>query len=94
MIVLYSGIPGSGKSYKMVHDLEAEKKKYFVIHNIDGLKEDYLREGEGFSFIKYCEDQQMEVEAFFSKEYQIELSEAIRAKYNKNTFKRCVLNAF
>jgi zona occludens toxin (predicted ATPase) len=84
MIVLYSGIPGSGKSYKMVHDLEAEKKKYFVIHNIDGLKEGYLGEGEGFSFIKYCEDQKMEVEEFFSKDYQIEITEAVRAKYNKN----------
>jgi len=84
MIVLYSGIPGSGKSYKMVHDLEEEKKKYFVIHNIDGLKEGYLAEGEGFNFLKYCEEQKMEVEDFFSKEYQITLTEAVREKYGKN----------
>ena len=85
MIVLYSGIPGSGKSYKMVHDLEEGKKSQFVIHNIDGLKEGYLAEGEGFDFLKYCEEQEMEIEAFFTKDYQIQLSEAIRAKYNKNT---------
>lgn len=85
MIVLYSGIPGSGKSYKMVYDLAAEKKKYFVIHNIDGLKDGYLGEGEGFPFLKYCEDQKMEVEDFFSKDYQIQLTEAIREKYKKNT---------
>lgn len=84
MIVLYSGIPGSGKSYKMVHDLEEEKKKHFVIHNIDGLKEGYLSESEGFNFLKYCENEKMEVEDFFSKDYQIELTEAIRAKYGKN----------
>jgi len=84
MIILYSGIPGSGKSYKMVKDLIEEKGKRFIVHNIDGLKKDYLSENEGFNFLEYCEKMNMEVEDFFSKEYQIELTEAVRTKYGKN----------
>lgn len=83
MITLYSGIPRSGKTYKMVYDLNDVKDKYFVIHNIDGLRPGFLGEASCY-FVQYCTDQKMEVIDFFSKEYQVEFSEAVRAKYNKD----------
>lgn len=90
MITLYSGIPGSGKTYKMVNDLDEAKEKYFIIHNIEGLKEGYLTKDQGFNFIKYVEEMKKEnhdfdVVTFFSKDYQTELTLAIREKYKKNT---------
>jgi len=88
MITLYSGIPGSGKTYKMVNDLDEAKEKYFIIHNIDGLKEGYLTKDQGFNFIHYVDEMKKEntdfdVVTFFSKEYQSELTLAIREKYKK-----------
>lgn len=90
MITLYSGIPGSGKTYKMVNDLDEAKEKYFIIHNIDGLKEGYLNKDQGFNFIQYVEEMKkdnpdFDVVTFFSKDYQSELTLAIREKYKKNT---------
>ena len=40
MIIMYTGKPGGGKTYKAVDDiLKLEtQKKYVIIHNIDGLK--------------------------------------------------------
>jgi zona occludens toxin (predicted ATPase) len=83
MITLYSGIPGSGKSYKMVYDLNDLHNKYYVVHNIDGLKEGFLGE-YGIDFRKYCEMMNMEVIDFFSKEYQIEFTKAVKEKYDRN----------
>lgn len=83
MITLYTGLPRSGKSYKMVHDLHENKDKYFVIHNIDGLKKGYLGE-YGFDFVEYCEKENIEIIEFFSKEFQIKLDEAIHEKYKRD----------
>ncbi len=83
MIILYSGIPGSGKTYKMVHDLLQVTDKYYIVHNIDGLQDGIIK--EGVHFVKYCEDQNLEITDFFSKDYQVDYTEAVRAKYNKNT---------
>ena len=82
MITLYSGIPGSGKTYKMVAELDRCKSRYYVVHNIEGLKPEYLGD-QGISFIKYCSDNNLPVEQFFSKEYQIEFCEAVFKKYQK-----------
>lgn len=82
MITLYSGIPGSGKTYKMVAELSRQKEKYYVVHNIDGLQEGYLGD-YGINFIKYCEDQKIDIVEFFSKEYQIEFTKAVLEKYNR-----------
>ncbi|MEN6461036.1 MAG: zonular occludens toxin domain-containing protein [Syntrophomonas sp.] len=82
MITLYSGIPGSGKTYKMVAELSRCKDKYYVVHNIDGLIEGYLRD-YGVNFIEYCTKENMEVPDFFSKEYQIKFCAAVYEKYNR-----------
>ena len=82
MITLYSGIPGSGKSYKMVKELSRVKDKYFVVHNIDKLQEGYLGE-YGLQWEQYIQRENMEVEAFFSKEYQIKFCEEVHAKYKR-----------
>lgn len=82
MITLYSGIPGSGKTYKMVAELSRQKDKYYVVHNIDGLQEGYLGD-YGINFLKYCEDQKIDIVEFFSKEYQIEFTKAVLEKYNR-----------
>jgi len=81
MITLYSGIPGSGKSYKMVAQLDRVRSKYFVVHNIDGLSAAYLG-SHGVNFVEYCAAQNMEVVDFFSKDYQVEYTKAIKDKYD------------
>lgn len=82
MITLYSGIPGSGKTYKMVAELSRCKDKYYVVHNIDGLQEGYLGI-YGINFIEYCKTENMAVEDFFSKEYQIKYCAAVYKKYER-----------
>lgn len=88
MITLFSGIPGSGKTYKMVAELSRAKDKFYVVHNIDGLQEGYLGEF-GVNFVDYCNGKndlgvKMEVIDFLSKEYQIGYCEAIREKYDRS----------
>lgn len=82
MITLYTGTLGSGKSYKMVAELSRKKDQFFVIHNIDGLKEGYLGE-YGVNWITYCKEMEIEVTEFFSKEYQSDYANAILAKYKR-----------
>lgn len=82
MITLFSGLLGSGKSYKMVAELSRCKDRYFVIHNIEKLKEGYLGDF-GFNWIEYCTAENIEVTNFFSKEYQTELSQAVFEKYKR-----------
>lgn len=86
MITLFSGIPGSGKTYLMVSNLDAVKDKYFVIHNIDGLKKDYLGQ-YGCDFREYCEREKMDVVDFLSKDFQIQFAEAVWEKYER----RCLV---
>jgi len=82
MIILFSGLPRSGKTFKMVCEVNSQKEKYFVIHNIVGFKNEILK-GMGFDWRKYCEEQNISVEEFFSKEYQSELSKKIYEKYKR-----------
>lgn len=93
MITLFSGIPGSGKSYKMVSDLVKVKDKFFVVHNIDGLAPGFLGE-YGLDFIEYCASgvsffdpdvrkEPLEVIDFFTKDFQIEFCRLIEEKYNR-----------
>lgn len=39
-IINYTGVPGSGKSYRVVYELlrKGAANKYYVLHNIDGLR--------------------------------------------------------
>lgn len=82
MITLYSGVPGSGKSYKMVAELSRQKDKYYVVHNIDGLKDGYLGD-YGINFVTYCNENDLQIQEFFSKEYQIKFSSAVLEKYKR-----------
>ena len=84
MIQLYTGVPGSGKTYKMVSDLDAflqteGSEDVYLLTNIHGLKlqhldfEDFVRESlgdmpGGFS---------PKLEKFFSYEYQSELTQKL-----------------
>lgn len=80
MITLFSGVPGSGKTYKMVAELSRVKDKYYVVHNIDGLVDNYLG-NYGVNFVDYCKENNLEVVDLFSKEYQIEFTQKVREKY-------------
>ena len=82
MITLFSGIPRSGKSFKMVAELSRQKDKYYVVHNIDGLQEGYLGE-YGVNWIDYCTKNNIEVTDFFSKDYQIKFTTAVNDKYSR-----------
>ena len=80
MITVYSGIPGSGKSYLMVKDLLSVAGKKFIIHNIDGLNPHCLKK-KGFDFTEYCAKEGLEVEQFFSKEVQGRICEEVEKKH-------------
>jgi zona occludens toxin len=58
------------------------KDKYFIIHNIVGFKTELLN-GFGFDWLKYMTENNIEADVFFSKPYQIELSEKINEKYHR-----------
>jgi hypothetical protein len=45
-IVVFTGKPGSGKTYRIVQKLLAESKRYYVFHNIAGLKEVMIEDGQ------------------------------------------------
>ena len=79
MITLFTGLPGSGKSYKMVAELWKHRKKYFIIHNIVGFKTEKLGD-YGFNWVDYCTQNNISVEEFFSKDYQVELATKIKEK--------------
>jgi hypothetical protein len=66
----------------MVAELSRQKEKYYVVHNIDGLQEGYLGD-YGINFLKYCDDQKIDIVEFFSKDYQIEFTKAVLEKYNR-----------
>lgn len=81
MITLYSGIPRSGKSYKMVSDLLDNKDKFYIVQNIEGLNLDLFP--HIIDFRRYIENTEtkMEFNEFFSKEYQVKFCAEIREKY-------------
>ncbi len=83
MITLFSGLPGSGKSYKMVAEAIKNKDEYYIIHNIVGFKTEVLGE-YGFNWAEYIEKHNLTIEVFFSKEYQIELASQIREKHKRS----------
>lgn len=40
MIIIMTGKPGTGKTYRAVYDAYQQRNKYYIIHNITGLKHD------------------------------------------------------
>lgn len=81
-ITLFSGLPRSGKSYKMVAEAWKLRHKYFIIHNIVGFKTEVLGE-YGWDWTKYISENNIEADVFFSKEYQQELSAKINEKFQR-----------
>jgi len=79
-IRLYSGIMGSGKTYRVVYELVFTDllKKYFVFHNLENLKIDskYLKE--------YGKNTDFNPPDLFTYEYQTKLSKQIREEYDRN----------
>lgn len=84
-IRIYTGIPGSGKTYRVVHELVKGDwaKGFFIVHNIDGLKADAVSSDGRCKTVE-------EVRAalgladdvdFWTRPVQEELSQVIRAKY-------------
>lgn len=86
-ITLFSGIPRSGKSYKMVAEAWKLKDSHFIIHNIVGFKNEVLN-GFGFDWVLYINGENpdkliIDPDIFFSKDFQVELSKIIKEKYNR-----------
>lgn len=77
MIHLFTGVPGSGKTYRMVHDLlKLPDGKYFVFHNIDGLKEELIERGE------YIQEW-TQIPDFLTRAKQQALSDQIRKDHGR-----------
>lgn len=80
MIQLFSGIPGCGKTYRAVFELVKAQGKYYVFHNISGLKQEKIENGE---FIQTIPGRD-EFNTFFSLENQTALSESVKEKYKRS----------
>jgi len=79
-IRLYSGIMGSGKTYRVVYELVYTDllEKYFIFHNLEGLKIEnkYLRE--------FGKNTDFNPPELFTYEYQQKLSKQISEEYGRN----------
>lgn len=76
-IVLYTGKPGAGKTYRVVHELLRDSGRYFVFHNIDGLREAMIEEGR---FIQSWVD----IPDFFTRKKQEEVCKWARDEYDRS----------
>lgn len=76
-IILYTGKPGAGKTYRVVHELLRDSGRYFVFHNIDGLRESMIEEG------RYIQSW-VDIPGFFTKAKQEEVCKWAREKYDRS----------
>lgn len=76
-IIVYTGKPGAGKTYRVVKELLEEEGRYFVFHNIDGLKESMI---EGGRYIQSW----VGIDNFFTKAKQVSLCESVRSTHNRS----------
>jgi zona occludens toxin (predicted ATPase) len=86
-ITLFSGIPRSGKTYKMVAETWKLRNSHFIIHNIVGFKNEVLN-GFGFDWVKYINGENpdksiIDADVFFSKDFQVQLAALIKEKYDR-----------
>lgn len=84
----YTGLPGSGKTYRIVSDLldlDKAKRKYFVIHNIPGLKHDKFKHLSIRTIDEVCDVFGINDVEFWSKSFQERLSQEIHLKHKKQT---------
>lgn len=79
-IRLYSGIPGSGKTYRVVYELKYTDllKKYYIFHNIPNLKIEHPH------LKHYGPESEFNPPGLFTYETQKQISEQIKEQYNKN----------
>lgn len=75
-IIIYTGKPGAGKTYRVVKELLEETGRYYVFHNIDGLKESMIESG------KYIQSW-VGIDGFFTKKKQEEISNWAKAEYGR-----------
>lgn len=75
-IIIYTGKPGSGKTYRVVKELLEETGRYYVFHNIDGLKESMIEGG------KYIQSW-VGIEGFLTKKKQEEISTWAKSEYGR-----------
>lgn len=80
MIKLFTGLPGAGKTYRAVYELQKVHNEYYVLHNIDGLREDKFDEGK---YISRFPENEKEFRDFFSLENQKRLHEESKDKYGR-----------
>jgi len=80
MIKLFTGIPGCGKTYRAVYELQKESSKYYVFHNIDSLKMERFENGQ---FIKDFSKLDQDFISFFSVDNQSSLCAEIKEKYGR-----------
>lgn len=85
----FTGIPGAGKTYRVVHDLVQKDvlEKYYIVHNIDSLRTDLIQGSELIKSIVPDSlnslDLTISFNQFFSKDYQTEFTKAIQERYNR-----------
>lgn len=86
MFIIYTGKPGSGKSYKAVSDIFKKwNKEYFILHSIDGVKKEYFNEPgclEDWQE-KYINSEETSIQEFFTEAYQTELARNIKEESGK-----------
>jgi hypothetical protein len=75
-VTLFTGKPGSGKSYRVVLKLLEDCEKYYIFHNVDGLNHDFFCDGK---FIKRWDD----IPGFLTLEKQKEVCSYIQDKYDR-----------
>lgn len=84
MFLFYTGKPGTGKSYKVVYDLFSVDGKYYVLHNIDGLKHDHFKHPHLFrdwrEFVDDYNDTKSVLQ-IFNEEWQKDFCARVNEKY-------------
>ncbi|MCE5335601.1 MAG: hypothetical protein LLG06_13540 [Desulfobacteraceae bacterium] len=83
-IILHTGVPGAGKSYYMVYELLLGdvQKKYFVLHNIDGLKPEYFDSKDIRDWTTLTSED--DFKSFFTRENMKKISDEAKEKFGKN----------
>lgn len=83
MYILVTGKPRAGKSYRVVHDLlNLPRGKYYIYHNIPGLKESMVEDGR---YIERWQGPKGEllIPNFFTVEKQAEIAQWLDKEYGR-----------
>lgn len=81
----YTGLPGSGKTFRIVSDLlelQATKKARYVIHNVESLNPDKFKNGKLVQLDKHLKDNGISLDQFFQKDYQAFICEEVKKEYD------------